>query len=115
MTPHLDLVSVVVLGLGVHRAWRILAVDEMPWLVRARCWLVGGPTRPIPGNPHVTHYRRPVLAKWLECPWCCGAWLTVLAYAGWRWLDGVTVPVIYMLAVSSVVGLIVRNLDPTED
>lgn len=111
-----DLAHVLVLGIVVHRAWRILAADEMPWLVRARRWLLGGPTHPIPGNPRITHYRRPILAKWLECPWCCGAWLSALAVA----VDpsrpsSAAGLVFYWLATSSICGLIVRNLDPTED
>lgn len=110
-----DLAHVLVLGLVVHRVWRILAVDEMPWLVRFRVWLVGE-SHPIPTSPHVRHVKRPVLDKWLECPWCCGAWLSVIAVAADpdrpNSLAGL---VFYWAAVSSVVGLIVRNLDPTED
>lgn len=108
---HLDLVSVFALGLAVHRAWRILAVDEMPWLIRGRRWFLGLADHPS----GVVHVRRPVLKKWLECPWCCGAWLTVIGYAAWRWAPSVGVPAIYLLAASSIAGLIVRNLDPTED
>jgi hypothetical protein len=110
LSPH-GLAGIVVLGLAVHRAWRILAVDEMPWLVRARRWFLGLADHPS----GVIHVRRPVLKKWLECPWCAGAWLTVVGYVAWRCAPTVAEPAIVMLAASTIVGLVVRNLDPTED
>jgi hypothetical protein len=110
LSPH-GLAGIVVLGLAVHRAWRILAVDEMPWLVRARRWFLGLADHPS----GVLHVRRPTLKKWLECPWCAGAWLTVVGYVAWRCAPTVAEPAIVMLAASTIVGLVVRNLDPTED
>lgn len=113
-TLHLngaDLAAVLVLGIAVHRAWRLLAVDEMPWLVKGRRWFLGLADHPS----GAIHVRRPTLKKWLECPWCCGAWLTMLGYAGLRWLPVVAVPIVLLLAASSICGTWVRNLDPTED
>lgn len=106
-----DLAHVLVLAFVVHRAWRILAVDEMPWLVKGRRWFLGLADHPS----GAVHVRRPTLKKWLECPWCCGAWLAAIVVG----IDpdrpsGLTL-IFYWAAVSSLVGLIVRNLDPTED
>lgn len=108
----MNLAHVILLGIVVHRAWRILAVDEMPWLVKGRRWFLGLADHPS----GVIHVRRPVLKKWLECPWCCGAWLAAIAVA----VDPARPSsaagcVFYWLAASSICGLIVRNLDPTED
>lgn len=107
-----DLAHVLVLGLVVHRAWRLLAVDELPWLVKLRRAILG--LSDHPGG--AIHVSRPVLKKWLECPWCSGAWLAAIAVLAdpSRPSWGVAL-VFYWLATSSICGLIVRNLDPTED
>lgn len=110
MTPA-SLAGIIVLGLAVHRAWRLVAIDDLPWLVRARRAFLGLSDHPT----GVLHVRRPVLKKWLECPWCSGAWLTVIGYVAWRWAPSVAEPALVLLAASSVAGIIVRNLDPTED
>lgn len=109
-----DLAAVLLLGIAVHRAWRILAVDDLPWLVKARCWLVGQSAPIMPGGPY--HVARPLLKEWLECPWCCGAWLSALAVLAYPDRPSSTAGLaFYWLAISSICGLIVRNLDPTED
>ena len=90
---------------------RLLAVDDLPWLVTARDRLVGKTLHPT----GLTHVARPTLKHWLECPWCSGLWLSGAGYALWRWLPGVAEPAIIILAASTVAGVIVRNLDPTED
>jgi hypothetical protein len=110
VTPA-SLAGVVMLGLAVHRAWRLLAVDELPWLVKLRRLVLGLADHPS----GVLHVRRPTLKKWLECPWCSGAWIAALLYALWRWLPDVGLPIVVLLGASSVAGIIVRNLDPMED
>lgn len=110
MTPA-SLAGVVVLGLAAHRAWRLLAVDDAPWLVAARRRILG--ETPHPSG--ATHVRRPALKKWLECPWCSGLWLSGAGYALWRWTGEVGHAALVIAAASSIVGVIVRNLDPTED
>jgi hypothetical protein len=116
----IPLAEVIVLGLAGHRLWRLAAVDEMPWLERARDWVTGTHSvvmyKGMPGHETtVEHTRRPTLKKLIDCPWCLGSYLTVAllaAYAEWpwgaRWIVGA-------LAVGEVIGLIGRNLDPVED
>lgn len=110
----IGLATIIVLGLAGHRLWRIAAVDDMPWLERARARLVGE-TVVVVSATTVKHYRRPTLNHLIGCPWCLGTYLTVAllaVYAEWpwgaRWIVGA-------LAVGEVIGLIGRNLDPVED
>ena len=107
----MTLAEILILGLAVHRAWRLLAVDELPWLERGRCWLVGM-DEPYPSAKYV---KRPLLKKWIDCPWCSGLYLTAGGYALWRWGGDAGRIALDVAAASSIVGLIVRNLDPTED
>lgn len=98
----------VILTLGTFRLWRIIAADTLPVLVRAREWLL----KPIVYNEdnEADIYDRPLLAEWLECPWCSGAWLSVAVYLLWLW----TPDVLYVatpLAISAVVGIVRTRLD----
>jgi hypothetical protein len=109
-----NLAAVIVLGLATVRLWRIAAIDDMPWLVRARRWFVGETSMRI-GNEDVHHYRRATLNHWLTCPWCCGAALALgMLILAREWPRG-AFWIVGALAISEIVGLIVRNLDPTED
>lgn len=112
MTFSLPLILIA--GLAAARAWRFAAIDDMPWLVSARAWLVGESIL-TPTEPVVKHYRRPTLHHLIECPWCLGSYLAVGAFALARLSPGVAVWVLGPLAIGELVGLIVRNLDPTEE
>lgn len=105
------LALLVVVALAVARAWRLAAVDDMPLLVSLRHWVQG--TTIV--SSEVTHHRRPWIAKLIECPWCLSVWLAPLALALARYSPGVAFWILGGLAVSELVGLTVRNLDPTED
>lgn len=111
----MNLGVIVVLGLATVRLWRIAAVDDMPILVRARAWLVGETVIRLEGFPPARNYRRPLLQHWLSCPWCCGAALAVAMLLLARLEPRVAVWIVGALAISEIAGLIVRNLDPTED
>lgn len=102
----------LIAGLAAARAWRFASQDDMPWLVTLRARLLGGPTQVIDG---VEHYRRPTLAHLVNCPWCLGSYLSIGAFALARLSPGVAVWVLGPLAIGELVGLIVRNLDPTEE
>ncbi len=109
----MSLASVVVLGLAVARLWRLVSQDLV--LERLRCWLVGA-TKFRVGDAEVAKNRRPRVVEFLACPWCLGFWLSIPAVAVYRYApDDVVVWIVGVLAVSEVVGLIVRNLDPVED
>ena len=99
----------VVLMLGTYRAWRILAADTLPILVKWREWLLRPLVWDEAGETPVI-YDRPLLAEWLECPWCSGLWVSVAAYLLWLW----TPDVLYIatpLAISAAVGVIRTKLD----
>lgn len=106
-----SLSTLVVIALAVARAWRFAAVDDMPLIVKIRAWVEGGTE--VSGE--VRHYRRPTVHHLLECPWCLGAYLSVGAFVLAHYSPGVAFWILGPLAVSELVGLIVRNLDPTED
>ena len=112
MSLHLSLPTLIVIALATHRAWRFVAVDDAPLLVRIRAWIVGGPTWIV---PNVAHYRRPTLNHLIQCPWCFGSYLAAGAFALARFSPGVAFWVLGLLAACELVGLVARNLDPTED
>lgn len=113
MTLHASSLStLIVIALAVARAWRLISVDDAPFLVAIRERVLGGPTVISPG---VTHYRHGLLAHLVNCPWCLGSYLSVGAFALARYSPGVAFWILGPLAVGELVGLIVRNLDPTEE
>lgn len=96
----------VILTLGTFRLWRIIAADTLPVLVKLRMWLLGG----VFYTDGEFHCSRPLLAEWLECPYCSGAWCSAVAYLLWLW----TPDVLYVatpLAISAVVGIVRTRLD----
>jgi hypothetical protein len=132
MRTRLDLL--VLCALGVYRLWRLVARDTiterwreqlynrwppdarrasglMTWepsirqmVFKARPGVTGVSTRP--GNPHGPKVS--LVAAGLDCPWCAGAWLsavvTVLADASF----GLTWPLVWFAALSTLVGLLGR-------
>lgn len=56
-------------------------------------------------------YRRG-LDEWLHCPWCLGAHVSIGWWVGWWYWPDVTVALAVPFAISAVVGLVARNLDP---
>ena len=116
----------VLLVLLAYSVWRLIAEDDI--LDRPRRWLVrlprdwkqsDDPARP---KPLPKDYRENV-ALFLNCPWCAGAWVSLLVYIGWiavlgEWPDtagDVFVGLGVWLALRVTVGLIRRNLDPPEE
>lgn len=108
---HLSLSTLVVIALASARAWRFCAVDDMPILVRIRARVVGESQL----SPDVKHFRRPTLNHLIQCPWCLGSYIAVGAFVLARTSPGVAFWILGPLAAGELLGLIVRNLDPTED
>ncbi len=106
----------VVLALATFRCVRLIGWDEMPWLVRVRNW-AGGRNERNKGEKLFVEdvrgtYLHPAVAKFLVCPWCQGAWVSLAVYLLWVWLPTETLYVAAPLALSATVGLIAKNLDP---
>lgn len=94
----------MLLALGSYRLWRILAADTI--LDKPRDWL----TRRA--RQQVSRGYRQQLDIFLHCPWCLGWWISLLWWLAWlAWPHAATL-VAVPFALSAIVGLIVRNLDP---
>lgn len=110
----------VLLALVAYRAWRLIAEDDI--LERPRHWLVRLPRDWEEGKPIPKNYREK-LALFLTCPWCAGAWVSLLVYTAYmgtlgRWPDTAGEAVVgagVWFAISSSVGLIRSKLDPPEE
>lgn len=111
MIPH-ALVALV-LVLGVFRIVRLIGWDDLPIVESFRTWVTG---RTVYYNSteggEVYQHRRPLLAKFIECPWCVGAWVSLGAYLAWVFEPRWTIYFLMPWALSAAVGLLAKNLDP---
>lgn len=102
-----------------YRGWRLLAEDSL--LDKPRMWLVGLPRDWEEGDSIPKGYRNE-LAKFVNCPWCLGAWVSLATYVGWMLTIGDTpdsvsavfIAVGIWFALSCAVGIIRAKLDPPE-
>lgn len=109
----------ILLSLAAYRLWRLLAEDDI--LERPRRWFLRLPRTWNDGDAIPKKYRNE-WALFLTCPWCAGAWLSLITYIGWiatlgEWPDSVSdvfVGLGVWFALSASVGLIRTNLDPPE-
>lgn len=121
MIPHLY-VSLV-LTLAVYRLCRLIGWDEFPPIARLRDWVTGaeevvaqsinqrlGVTNDPPAQT-TWRYKRPLLARFIECPFCLGWWLSLGAYLAWLWEPRYTLYALFPFALSGLVGLTSKNLD----
>lgn len=113
----------LVLLLGAFRATRIVGWDTLPLLERARAWASGeeivrvGDQNAFSGLSQdapirTTSYRRPTVAKLLDCPWCLGFWVGVGTYVAWVFAPTATLYAAAPLALAAGVGLVARWFDP---
>lgn len=108
------------LCLAAYRLWRLLAEDDI--LDRPRRWLMRLPQDWDDGDAIPREYRNE-WALFLTCPWCAGAWVSLLTYIGWmstlgEYPSSVTegfVAAGVWFSISTVVGLIRVRLDPPEE
>lgn len=107
------------LCLAAFRLWRLLSDDDI--LDRPRRWLMRLPRDWEEGKPIPVGYRNE-WALFLTCPWCAGAWVSLITYIGWMFTIGNTpdsasdyfVAAGIWFAISAVVGLLRENLDSPE-
>ena len=110
----------ILLALIAYRVWRLIAEDDI--LERPRRWIVRLPRTWEEGNRLPDSYREK-LALFIICPWCAGAWVSLLIYTIWmatlgRWPEDVEDAVVgagVWFALSASVGLIRSTLDPPEE
>lgn len=87
--------------LAAYRLWRLLALDDLPYLsdVRERFedWLdVRAGNRWAAG---------------VACPWCSGFWCCVAVFSALTWWVSVPLIAVQIAAASTVVGLIGSRMD----
>lgn len=110
----------LLLAFAAYRLWRLLAEDDI--LERPRRFIVRLPRNWADGDALPRSYRNE-LALFITCPWCAGAWVTLLAYIGWMLTLGdtpnstssVAVALGVWFALSAAVGIIRSQLDPPEE
>jgi len=92
----------VLLALASYRLTRLLGWDTFPPVARARDWLLGPYVEP----------RSLLLVELFSCAFCLGFWVGLAVYLAWLWLPTATLAVSVVLALSAVVGLTAKTLDP---
>ncbi len=106
----------LLLSLAAYRAWRLIAEDDITDGLRARVTRLGK-------DKKITKEYREKLALFINCPWCAGAWVSLIAYICFlgtigEWPDtagDVVVGIGVWFALSASVGLIRTNLDEPEE
>jgi hypothetical protein len=112
----------LILALGAFRIARVIGWDDLPIIVRARDWVTGaqlvqsGSSAALAGLTGEEagfewHYERPVVAKFIACPWCQGFWVSIIVYVAWIEAPTWTLYVLAPFALSAFVGLVAKNLD----
>lgn len=91
------------LSLAAFRAFRLLGYDVIldaprDVLTRRSKWQEGK--------------HRVGLDMWLHCPWCFGAWVSIGWWLAWEAWPHFTMVAAAPFAISAVVGLVTKNLDP---
>lgn len=84
---------------ATYRIWRLLAYDTIT--DRLRGWAFPK------GSKREEHG-----LVFVQCPWCAGFWMSVVAWGLWQAWPHATIVVCVPLTISTLVGLIPRNLDP---
>lgn len=113
----------VVLALAAFRIVRLIGWDDLPPIVRARWWAVGGKVKragstnsqfDLTGEQpdEVVAYARPLLEHFLRCAYCQGFWVSLVVYLCWLGEPSWTVYGAAPFALSAAVGITARNLDP---
>lgn len=111
----------VVLALGAFRVVRLIGWDDLAPIQRIRDWLTGASLDATSGPnagftteqpAYVWSHRRPLLAHFLACPFCQGFWVSVIVYVCWIEWPRQTLYGLAPFALSAVVGLVAKNLDP---
>lgn len=113
MTPLPDWWEGLVLALAVYRITRLLGWDEFPPIALLRDRLLDKRiTRNVTGAtlPEFT-FGRPVLAAGVQCPYCLGFWVGLLAWLLWLVAPTAALYLLAPFALNAVVGIVARNLD----
>jgi hypothetical protein len=100
----------VLLSAGAYRIWRLISEEDITddfrrWLVRL------GSDWKEDGDPIPKEYREK-LAGFINCPWCLGAWISIVVWAFWEWSPHWTTVLMTPLAISAAVGITRGRLDP---
>ncbi len=103
----------LVLALAVFRACRLAGWDNFPPIVRLRARITGERVmRSASSTKPIIEHRRPLLAEFIGCAFCLGAWLSLGAYLAWRFAPTETLYAAAPLALSAAAGIIAKVLDP---
>lgn len=75
--------------------------------------------KPVPGKPPSSEvsdvrpgYGRPTLAHLIHCPFCLGWWISLTVYTFWLADAHWALYTLFPWALSGLVGLLAKNLDP---
>lgn len=102
--------SFLLLALGTFRLTRLVGWDEFPLVLTLRDMLTGAVYKYRTEEP--TEHKRPGVDHFIHCPWCVGFWIGLALYVVWLCAPRPTLYAVIPFALSAVVGLVAKNLDP---
>lgn len=97
--------TLILLGLAAFRMTRLIGWDTLTGQLRARV------TRLDRWETEPEAYRQG-LDVFLHCPWCLGFWISLGTWGVWQLWPHATEVAAAPLALSALVGLVAKQLDP---
>lgn len=112
-----------VLVLAVFRINRLIGWDDFPPVARVRMWAVGADlVAPSSVNRAMGitageveeewRYRRPLLARMIQCPYCLGFWVSLAVYVWWVLSPTSCLYAAAPFALNAAAALVASHLDP---
>lgn len=104
--------QLTLLSLFAYRVTRLIGWDDLPAVVRWRSWLTGAYWQIEPDETGSWQFERPGVAHFIACPFCVGFWVSATIWVSWLAFPHVTLVAATPYALSAVVGLVAKRLDP---
>lgn len=105
----------VLLALAAFRLTRFIGWDSLTEGLRDRYMVttVVAKAEDRSGNERRLVVKRAgMIAKMIECPWCIGWWMALAWWGAWLAWPEATLIAATPWALSALVGLLAKNLDP---
>lgn len=95
------MILTLLMSLAAYRVWRLLALDDLPPLVKARTRF----------QDAIAERHGDDWADGIACPFCSGFWVSLVVVVVTASIHPVPLPALQVLAVSAIVGFLGMKLE----